>query len=355
VWGTNNNNGAGREIVIELAAPIDIGRIAIDPGAGCGDDLTAALAKYEVLVGRTPGGSFQSLAAGEFQPNQIHGMNEVYSSQSGALGVRYVKLLAKTPQDASDGEDGEHFIDVTELHVARTPGSALGAAANTGAAQSIGSNGATLTGSVVPHDGATELFFDYGTTPSYGSPRVSVGSVPAGTAAVPVTVAIGGLQPSTRYYFRLVAQKNGREYHGGGGTFVTAAAPQPPPTSPPPTNPPPTNPPPTNPPPSANVRATDLLDGSLRANRKGFFKVRTFFGDAAPAGDARFTVLNKRGKRLARATTPVRPGSNVAKTLRLNRRGRKAIKPGRSKRITLELRLPNGQKLKASLRLSRRR
>ena len=63
-------------------------------------------------------------------------------------------------------------------------------------------------------------------------------------------------------------------------------------------------------------------------------------------------MLNGR-KRLALATTPVRPGRNVTKTLRLTKSGRKAIKPGKSKRITLELRLPSGQKLKKSLRLSR--
>jgi hypothetical protein len=103
------------------------------------------------------------------------------------------------------------------------------------------------------------------------------------------------------------------------------------------------------------VRPTLLLDGSLTASRKGLFKVNAFFGDAAPGGDARFTVLNAKRKRLARATTPVRAGRFVVKTLRLNKRGRQAIKPGRSKTVTLELRLPNGQKLFKSLKLARKR
>jgi hypothetical protein len=213
---------------------------------------------------------------------------------------------------------------------------------------------------VIPHDGTAEVFFDYGATTSFGT-RVSAGSVAAGTAAVSRTVDIGGLQPSTRYYFRLVARKNGREYYGGVGTFVTATPPSdPPPSDPPPTDPPPTDPtPPTNPTPPPNpapvVRPTVLLDTKLHAKRKGTFKVRAFFGDAAPAGTARFTVIGPKGRRYARATAPVRIGGNVVKTLMLNRKGRRAIKPGKSKRITLELRLPNGQKIKKSLRLARSR
>jgi extracellular elastinolytic metalloproteinase len=143
--------------------------------------------------------------------------------------------------------------------------------------------------------------------------------------------------------------------------------PPPPPPPPPPPDPPPPPPPaipapqpqpqPSPPPqqPPAGPRPTLLLDGSLTASRKGFFKVRAFFGDAAPVGDARFTVLNAKRKRLARATTPVRVGRIVVKTLRLSKRGRRAIKPGRSKTITLELRLPSGEKLRKTLKLTRKR
>lgn len=85
------------------------------------------------------------------------------------------------------------------------------------------------------------------------------------------------------------------------------------------------------------------------------FKIKVFFGDAAPAGDARFTVLSRKGKRLARATTPVRVGRTVIKTLRLSKKGRRAIRRGKSKTVTLELRLPSGQKYKKTLRLSRKK
>jgi hypothetical protein len=62
--------------------------------------------------------------------------------------------------------------------------------------------------------------------------------------------------------------------------------------------------------------------------------------------------MNRKRKRLARATTLVRVGRTVIKTLRLRKKGRRVIKPGRSKRITLELGLPSGEKYKKALKSS---
>ena len=350
VWGTSNTPG-GQEIVIELAAPIDVGRIAIDPAAGCGDDDTAALGEAEVLGARTPGGQFESLGGRTFVEADNGELNDVPFNDG--IGIRYIKLRALSPQDATEGEDGERFIDIAELVVERLHESLPGVAANSGAAHDVGTNGASLTGTLVPHSSADQVWFEVGTTTTGMITPVSAGGgIAAGETAVPVGATLGGLQPATRYYFQLVARHGLREYRGGIGTFVTAPAPQPPPSNPPPSNPPPSNPPgnpPGNPP---DVRPTLLLDTKLTARRKGTFKVRAFFGDAAPAGNARFTVLNKR-TRYARATSPVRVGGNVTKTLQLTKRALRAIAPGRSKRVTLELRLPNGQKIKKSLRLAR--
>jgi GTPase len=96
------------------------------------------------------------------------------------------------------------------------------------------------------------------------------------------------------------------------------------------------------------------MNSKLTARWNGLFKVTVAFGDAALAGDARITVLRK-GKRIARAYTPVRRGQTVTKTLKLTKRGLKAIKPGRSKMVTLELRLPGGEKLKKTLKLTRKK
>jgi hypothetical protein len=124
------------------------------------------------------------------------------------------------------------------------------------------------------------------------------------------------------------------------GTPVPIAAPPPPPPPPPPPQPPPV------------AKVTALVSARLTANRKGFFRVKVRFGDTAPLGQARFTVTRKR-TRVASATTPVRRGRTVTKTLRLNTKGRQAIKPGRTTKVTLELRLPGGKKFKRTMKLSR--
>jgi hypothetical protein len=104
--------------------------------------------------------------------------------------------------------------------------------------------------------------------------------------------------------------------------------------------------------PAPPAKVTALLGAKLEADRKGFIKVKVGFADTAPAGRARLTVLRK-GKRLARTSTPVRRGGTATVTLRLSTKGRRMIKPGRTKRVTLELRLPGGQQLKKTLRLTR--
>jgi extracellular elastinolytic metalloproteinase len=337
VWGTSSSS-TGQEIVVELGAPVDVRAIEIDPSTGCGDDTTAALGEYEVLAANSPGEAFRPLASNVFDSSELGQLNRVFTGDS--LGVRYIKLRAKSSQGTTGS--GASYIDVAELHVAKVPGSPVGAAADTGAAQGVGQTGATLTGSVVPHSGPVQVIFEYGTTTGYGS-ALSAGSTSGGETAVPVSAATAGLQPSTSYHFRVVALRGGRRYEGGDATFTTTAGPS---------TPPPPQPPPVQPPPVARI--TELLSTKLTANRKGFFKVKVEFGDAAPLGSARLTVLRK-GKRLARATTPVRQGRTVTKTLRLSKKGRRTIKPGRTKKVTLELRLPDGQKIKKPTKLTRSR
>jgi hypothetical protein len=66
-------------------------------------------------------------------------------------------------------------------------------------------------------------------------------------------------------------------------------------------------------------------------------------------------VIGKRRKRIASAAVAVRPGRTITKSLRLTRAGRRMIRPGRSLRVTVELRLPNGGALRERMRLTRKR
>ena len=191
---------------------------------------------------------------------------------------------------------------------------------------------------MTPHGGAAQVIFEYGPTTAYGS-TVTAQTLGGGDSPVPVGAVAAGLQPSSRYHFRVVALRDGQRYEGARRLARDRRRPpQPPPPPPPPV-----------------AKASRLVDSRLKADRKGFFKVRVAFGDTAPLGRARLTVLTRKGKRLARATTPVRRGRTVTKTLRLTAKARRTIRPGRSKRVKLELRLPGGAKLSKSLRLSRAR
>ena len=102
------------------------------------------------------------------------------------------------------------------------------------------------------------------------------------------------------------------------------------------------------------AKAASLLGSRLTASRRGRFKVRVAFGATAPLGRARLTVKLKR-RAIAKAAFRVRRAQRVAVAMRLSRRGRKAIRPGRTKRVRVVLRLPGGEKVAKTLALKRRR
>jgi extracellular elastinolytic metalloproteinase len=122
---------------------------------------------------------------------------------------------------------------------------------------------------------------------------------------------------------------------------------------------PPPPPPPTGPSGAPVVKPAFAVSTAFRvrrliATRKGVFKVKVRFGSAAPAGRARLRVLLGK-KLLAQGRLRVRRLRTSTKTLRLNAAGRKRIRPGKSRRVRLELKLPGGQKVKKTVRLTRKR
>ncbi len=334
VWGSERT-ASGQTIVIDLGAPVDVAGVAIDPGAGCGDDFTAGLRDYEVRGGTGPDGEFRPLGpAGTFPPDQGGALRDLVDAT--APRVRYVQLHAKTPQITAPGTSGADFLDVAELHVAKTPGSPLGPSADTGSAQGVGATAAGLTGTVVPRGGTTQVLFEYGPTAAYGS-SVAAQTLAAGDAAAAVGAAVAGLQPLSLYHFRVVAVRDGVRYEGSDATFVTTAAQVQLP-----------------PPPGPAAALARIVGRKLTADRRGRFKVRVAFAAAAPAGTARVRVLAK-GKRLAATRLAVRPGQGATAKLRLSRAGRRAVRPGRTKRVKVVLRLPGGAKVTKAMKLTRRR
>ena len=91
-----------------------------------------------------------------------------------------------------------------------------------GSATGVGSNGATLTGSVDPSGHSTQWYFQYGPSTAYGL------VAPAHTAnsggARSVSETIGGLTSGKTYHFRLVGQNAAGTSSSTDATFTTAGA-----------------------------------------------------------------------------------------------------------------------------------
>jgi extracellular elastinolytic metalloproteinase len=218
--------------------------------------------------------------------------------------------------------------------------------AHTGEATSVQPTSATLNAVIDPNGQATSYRFELGDDPSYDE-TTSLGTV-AGDDPAAVAVPVTGLHPNTTYHYRVIASRGSRELAGLDRTFTTPAEQQPPEAPLPSPSPSPS-------PSSLPVaKVTSLSGAKVTADRKGLFKVKVRFGDAAPEGKARLTVWRK-GKRLARASTAVRRGTTVTKTLRLSKTGRNVIRRGRSKMVRIELLLPDGAKLKKTIRLTRKK
>jgi hypothetical protein len=93
-------------------------------------------------------------------------------------------------------------------------------AAQTGAAQNVGTSTATLTGSLDPKGRATSWYFEYGTTTSYGS-KTSTASAGSGAGSRNVSIAVLNLVPGALYHFRLVASSSAGTTRGAGLAFTT--------------------------------------------------------------------------------------------------------------------------------------
>ncbi|HEY5286173.1 MAG TPA: hypothetical protein VIJ50_03605 [Solirubrobacteraceae bacterium] len=94
----------------------------------------------------------------------------------------------------------------------------------TDGASEVASAGARLNATINPNGVDTQYFFEYGTTESYGL-YTSAENAGAGTSPVPVSAAIGGLESSTTYYFRIVASSATGEVFGGPVAFTTQPVP----------------------------------------------------------------------------------------------------------------------------------
>src|SRR5213079_2229600 len=90
----------------------------------------------------------------------------------------------------------------------------------------VASFSATLNGSVDPHGLATNVYFQYGTTTSYGLTTAIQSKT--GNTYQNVVANISGLTASTTYHFRIVAMNSAGTVNGADRTFTTLSATGPP-------------------------------------------------------------------------------------------------------------------------------
>jgi hypothetical protein len=109
---------------------------------------------------------------------------------------------------------------------AATAAAASSPAVKTGSATNIKHTSAVLNGTVNPNGAATKYWFEWGLTTSYGSTS-SMHSLSAGTTAVAVHLTTSGLNPGTRYHYRLFAQNKFGVSSGSDHTLKTTGHPLP--------------------------------------------------------------------------------------------------------------------------------
>src|SRR5204862_674151 len=96
------------------------------------------------------------------------------------------------------------------------------------AAGSVTTTSATLNGNVNPNGSTTTVYFEYGTTASYGSQTAA--QVFTGSTPQSVTANATGLITGTTYHYRIVAKNGGGTSTGSDVAFTTTATPTPTPT-----------------------------------------------------------------------------------------------------------------------------
>jgi len=155
------------------------------------------------------------------------GVNSVnyYVKNGGAVSAGFnAKLIYAEPgAGVNTGTD----TVVTVPQISQSPVSTLfqflaaTPAVNTGLATNVDFGDATLNGTVDPNEISTSLYFEYGTTTSYGSqtPTVAV----SGSQTLPESAQLTELAPGTLYHYQLVTVNVSGTSYGGDVTFTTAS------------------------------------------------------------------------------------------------------------------------------------
>jgi streptogramin lyase len=187
---TESTVGLNQDLPLDIAASAD-GNLWV-PQASMGGTTPSAIAEI------TPAGAITEITSG-VHPDGLQDGDSILASASGSLWF-------------TDGASPDAIGRIV-----------LAPVAVTGSGSAITTTDATVSGSVTPRAATTTVTVQYGTSPLLGS-SVTVGSLQAGTAPVPVAGSLTGLAPDTTIYFRIVATNSAGEADGAIESFTTLAA-----------------------------------------------------------------------------------------------------------------------------------
>jgi NHL repeat len=187
--------GAGEPTVIETSGPQ---AVAVNPTSGT------------VYVG-------ESAAAGP----QVSELSASAASRIYTFGAGRIGAIGGLAVDASSDE--VYLADQANSDVLQFA-SFVAPAVTTGGTSGATADSVTLEGTVNPEGVQTGYRFEYGTEATYGGagPEVEAG---AGSADVPASFLLEGLEPNTTYHYRLTASNSLGANSGDDATFTTLPAP----------------------------------------------------------------------------------------------------------------------------------
>lgn len=138
---------------------------------------------------------------------------------------------------------------------------------DTTVATQTGSRSSAMHGTVRPNNSDTTVWFEYGTTNSFGltSPTKLISAI---NTSVTINFYASGLQAGTTYYYRMVGQNSAGKTNGATLALTTLAAPAPAPVPVPQPNPTPASTPAPEPQNSTSSNSIDLNQPSLSMSVK---------------------------------------------------------------------------------------
>lgn len=248
-----------------------------------------------------------------------------------AAALSYAELLRPATAHAAPGED--YYENLYE--------SSLPPDLATHAPSGITHDGVTAWAMVDPNLQSTAVWFEY--APAGGARQASSPVSISGDGDRPVSVAIGGLAPSTTYLLRGVAENPSGRTVGADVTFVTAAAPVATVAVAAATPPPP--PPDTR---GATLRGIRSRSSLRQILKTGVIPIEVTANEDAllellltlrvPVRGVRAAATRTRKVTVASGKVGARGGRPTTARLKLRRAGRKALKNRRRATLQLEIR-----------------